>query len=203
MARKNNTAERKSIVKGIWANAKTQEFNQFEIETDYTRSIDKAIKLVTESINPDNDPSIMISVTEIVNEKTQRKVWNNTALYIEAREMCMTETEANEIYEDGEIVVKGYLYGFETQIWAYNPTSEEYVTQPFSWTTGANVTAKDARAMLAMRFEEMHKGFKVLGINHWSTSKGYTKAQDNVWFVIDADIAYERCIKEASESNES
>lgn len=202
MARTNNT-ERKSTVKGIWANAQTQEFHPFEIATDYTRSIEKAIKLVAASINPDNDPNIMISVTEIVNEKATRKVWNNAALYIEAREMCMTEAEALEINDANELVIKGHLYGFETQIWAYNPTTEEYITKPFSWTTGANVTAKDARAMLAMRFEETHEGYKVLGMNHWSTSKGYTKAQDDVWFVINEDVARERCVKEESESNES
>ena len=203
MARKNNTAERKSTVKGIWANATTQEFNQFEIETEYTRSIEKAVKLASAIINPDNRPEIMVSVSEIVNEKAQRKVWNNTALYLEAREMCMTEAEALEMNDANELVIKGCLYNFETQIWAYNPITEEYVTKPFSWTTGANVTAKDARAMLAMRFEEMHKGFKVLGLNHWTTSKGYTKAQDDVWFVINEIIARERCIKEASESDES
>lgn len=200
MARMNNMSEeRKTLVKGMVADAQLKTFEAFEVETAYTRSLEKAVKFASAILNPDNEPHIMVSVSEIVNEKAQRKVWNNAALYLESREMCMTEEEANELREDGEIVVKGFLYSFNTNIWAYNTVTQEYVTEFYSWSGGNNSTAKDARAMLAMRYEEMHPNTRVIGMHMFETSKGYTKAQDDVWYVINKEYAYEHCMKQENE----
>lgn len=199
MARTNNTAERKSTVKGIWANAETQEFNPFEIETDYTRSIEKAVKLANAIINPDNNPFIMVSVSEIVNEKAARKYYDNASMYLEALQMCLSKEDAENEVKEGEFIVKGTVYNFETQVFAYNLESNSYITRPFSWSCGNNVTARDARAMLAMRYEETHQNERVICVHDWSTSKGYSKAQDEVWFILNDEIA-QRCIKEDDES---
>lgn len=203
MARTNNTTERKSTVKGIWANAKTQEFNQFEIVTDYTRSIDKAVKLASEIINPDNDPAIMISVSEIVNEKAQRKVYDNAAMYLEAEQMCIDEEEAKEQCKENETIVKGFFYSYNTHVFYFDMNENEYKVAPFSWDSGANITARDCRAMLAMRFEETNKGCKVVAMHEWSNNKGFTKAQDTVWYILTPE-QLETCTKDANdESNES
>lgn len=202
MARTNKTnEERKTLVKGMVADAQLKTFEAFEVETAYTRSIEKAVKFASAILNPDNEPHIMVSVSEIVNEKAQRKVWNNSALYLESREMCMSEDEANELREDDEIVVKGFLYIFNTNIWAYNIVTQEYVTEFYSWSSGNNSTAKDARALLAMRYEEMHPNTRVIGMHMFETPKGYTKAQYDVWFVINKEYAYEQCMKQ--EENEA
>lgn len=201
MARtKNTNEERKTLVKGMIADAQLKTFEAFEVETAYTRSLEKAVKFASAILNPDNEPHIMVSVSEIVNEKAQRKLWNNTALYLEARKMCMSEEEANDIREDDEIVVKGFLYTFYTNVWAYNIDTHEYITEFYSWSSGYNSTAKDARAVLAMRYEKMHPNTRVIGMHTFETSKGYTKAQDNVWYVINKEFAYEHCMKQ--EENE-
>ena len=198
MARTNNT-ERKSTVKGVWIDMQTQAFNEYEIETEYTRSLDKAVKLANAIINPGNNPMIVVTVKEIVNEKAARRYYDNALLYAEARDMCMGQTEAEASVQEGEIIVKGTLYNFETQVFAYNLATQSYITRPFHWSCGNNVTARDARAMLAMRYEEMNPDERVICVHDWSTTKGYSKAQDDVWFVIDKEKARE-CMKEANES---
>lgn len=197
---KTNT-ERKSTVKGVWVNVETMERYEFTHEVEYVRTTNtaKALKLVSEIINPDNDPNIAITVQEIVNESATRKYYDNAAMYIEALQMCMSKEEAENELKEGEFIVKGTLYNFETQVFAYNLKTNEYVTKPFSWSCGNNVTARDARAMLMMRYEETHEGERVICIHDWSTSKGYSKAQDDVWFILNDETA-QRCIKEDNES---
>ena len=201
MARK-NTKERKSIVKGIWANAQTQEFNQFEIETDYTRSIEKAVKLAKAIINPDNNPAIMVSVSDIVNEKASRKYYDNAAMYLEAAQMCIDEEEAKNECKENETIVKGFYYSYNTHVFYFDMNANEYKVAPFSWDSGANITARDCRAMLTMRFEETHNGCKVITMHEWGNSKGYTKSQDTVWYILTPE-QLERCMKEESESDEN
>ena len=200
MARK-NTTERKSMVKGVWVNVETMERNEFSYEVEYVRTTNtaKALKLVSELINPDNDPNIAITVQEIVNESTTRKYYDNATMYVEALQMCMTREDAENELKEGEFIVKGTLYNFETQVFAYNLKANAYVTEPFSWSCGNNVTARDARAMLAMRYEEINPDERVICVHDWNTSKGYSKAQNDVWFILNDEIA-QRCIKEDSES---
>ena len=196
MARKENTSStRKTIVNGIWANAKTQEFNQFSVVTEYTRSTEKAVKLASAIINPDNDPAIMISVSELVQEKSARRYYDNAALYLEASQMCIDENEAKEQCKDGETIVKGLLYSYNTHVFYFDMDANEYKVTPFSWNSGANITAKDCREMLAMRFEETHKNCKVIAMHEWGNQRGYVKYQDTVWYILNAE-QLEHCIKD-------
>lgn len=189
-----NKAERKTTVKGIWANANTQEFNQFEVVTEYTRSTEKAVKLASEILNPDNDPAIMVSVSELIQEKAARKYYDNAAMYLTARQTCMTEEEAKEQCNEDETIVKGFFYTYHTCVFYFNTIENEYAVTPFTWTSGANSTARDCRAMLAMRFEEIYGGCKVIDMHEWGTSKGYTKTQDTAWFILTPE-QLERCLK--------
>lgn len=199
MARTNNkNNERKTTINGIWANAKTQEFNQFSVVTEYTRSTEKAVKLASAIINPDNDPAIMVSVSELVQEKKASKYFDNSALYLESDLMAFDENEARENCKDGQTVVKGTVYSYHTNVFYYDIKTGKYNAEPFYWSYGANVTAKDCRAMLAIRFEEMNENCKVIALDEWGTTKGYEKYQSTVWYVID-DEKLERCIKEEND----
>ena len=196
MARTNNSNnERKTTVKGIWANAKTQEFNQFSVVTEYTRSTEKAVKLARAIINPDNDSAIMVSVSELIQEKPSRLYYDNAAMYLEAEQMYMTEEEAKEQCKDGETIVKGQLYSYSTNIFYFDMNVNEYKVATFSWNSGGNITAKDCRAMLAMRFEDMHIGCKVIAMHEWGNSKCYVKHQCSVWYVLTPE-QLKSCIKE-------
>ena len=198
MVRENMT-ERKSTVKGVWIDLETHQFNEYEIVTDYTRSVDKAVKLASEQINPDNLPNIVVTVKEIVNEKQARKYYDNAAMYAEARDMCYGQAEAEDTVKENEIVVKGTLYEFDTNLFVYNIKTKEHEARKFHWSCGSNVTARDARAMLAMRYEELNPDYKVIAMNVWNNPKGYTKHETPVWFVIDKQTLQEHCMKEAKE----
>lgn len=199
MARTNNM-ERKSTIKGVWIDMQSQAFNEYEIETDYTRSLDKALKLAKEIINPDNNENIVVTVKEIVNEKAARRYYDNAAIYAEAREMCYGQAEAEDIAEEAETVVKGIVYEFDTNIFAYNTAAETYAAKAFHWSCGNNVTAKDARAMLAMRFEEINPDWRTIAMHVWGNTKGYVKRETQVWFVIDKQTLQDHCMKEDKEA---
>ena len=74
-----NTNERKSIIRGIIANPATKSFEEFEVETAYTRSEIKACELAREALNLENR-AIMVSVTEIINEAVKPIVYDAQSL---------------------------------------------------------------------------------------------------------------------------
>ncbi len=192
---KNN--ERKSMVKGMIIDTVNQSFEQFEIETSYTRSIDKAVKFATAQLNADKKPEIVITVQEIVNEKTQRKAWNNAALYLESETMTFSEDEAKEQAKENQTIVKGKLYVYFTNVFYYDVDTSEYGVKQFSWSTGRLETAKDARAMICMRFEEIEKQ-KPIAIDVYENQRGYKRSEMDAFYIIDND-RIERCYKVANE----
>lgn len=152
---------RTSTVKGIIANPQTQTFEQFEIETAYTRSAVKAVEMAREILNLDN--SVMISVTEIVNQPLVKVQYDAQSLIENMRESFGNQEEAESAAEENESVIKYELYAYSGQIWAV--AGEEYVTEFVRYFSTVKHTKVDARAFIKMRYEQENDSAQVIGIH--------------------------------------
>ena len=152
---------RTSTVKGIIANPQTQTFEQFEIETAYTRSAVKAVEMAREILNLDN--SVMISVTEIVNQPLVKVQYDAQSLIENMRESFGNQEEAESAAEENESVIEYELYAYSGQIWAV--AGEEYVTEFVRYFSTVKHTKVDARAFIKMRYEQENDSAQVIGIH--------------------------------------
>ena len=152
---------RTSTVKGIIANPQTQTFEQFEIETAYTRSAVKAVEMAREILNLDN--SVMSSVTEIVNQPLVKVQYDAQSLIENMRESFGNQEEAESAAEENESVIKYELYAYSGQIWAV--AGEEYVTEFVRYFSTVKHTKVDARAFIKMRYEQENDSAQVIGIH--------------------------------------
>lgn len=152
---------RTSTVKGIIANPQTQTFEQFEIETAYTRSAVKAVEMAREILNL--DAAVMISVTEIVNQPVVKVQYDAQSLIENMRELALSESDAKEIAQDGDQIIPFEMFKYTGQIWAVN--GEEYTTEEYTTWSTVKHTKVDARAWLKMCYEKEFEGSQVIGIH--------------------------------------
>ena len=189
MAKQENKSTRNdgrmTHVAGIIANMQEQTFTPFECDVPYARSNDKLSKSVREVMNLDD--ACMVSISEIQQTETERKVYSDAALYMCAdAESFVTEEEAKAYArENGLRVVAGKVYSYNTQVFAID-NSGDYHTDAFSWLCGDNWTAIDARAALMMRYEELN-GYHAIAIHSIESPRGYTKLEDTVYYAIGAE----------------
>lgn len=152
---------RTSTVKGIIANPQTQTFEQFEIETAYTRSAVKAVEMAREILNLDN--SVMVSVTEIINQPIVKVQYDAQSLIENMRESFENQEEAENAAAENETVIPYELYMYSSQIWAV--AGEEYATKFVRYFSTVKHTKVDARAFIKMRYEQENKSAQVIGIH--------------------------------------
>lgn len=153
---------RKSTVKGILANTKEQTFEQFEIETEYTRSNVKAAELVREAMKLDD--FVLVSVMEIVNEPVKKIEYDAQSLTEFASEIFTDEEEANKFAEANNCeLVKFERFTYTAQIWAV--IGEEYKTEFHTYVSCVKLGKVDTRAALVMNYEKQNKGAQVIGIH--------------------------------------
>ena len=152
---------RTSTVKGIIANPQTQTFEQFESETAYTRSAVKAVELAREALNL--DPTVMVSVTEIVNQPLVKVQYDAQSLIENMRESFENQEEAENAAEENEQVIGYELFAYSGQIWAVS--GEEYVTEFVRYFSTVKHTKVDARAFIKMRYEQENEFAQVIGIH--------------------------------------
>ena len=195
-ANSNRNANRTTHAVGVLVDMKEQKFTPFEVDIPYVRSIDKAAKSVAEIMQLDG--STVVSISELQQTETQRVVYDMNALYLsDAEQFADEETAKARAKEIGAKAITGTIYRYNTQVFFYDMESNEYATQPFEWVCGSNFTALDARAMLAMRFEEMHKDCRAVALHSWGNQKGYKKHEETVFYVASADLlkGCERIVK--------
>ena len=186
MAKQENKSTRNdgrtTHVIGVLVDLKNQNFQPFECDVPYVRSVEKAAKSVADVMQLTDE--IMVSISELQQTEIERKIYDNAKLYAADAEMFIEEEEAKaHAKEIGAKCVQGFIYNYQTNVW-YIDANGDYQTELFDYMCGGNFTAIDARSMLAMRFEEQHKGAKVLNIHHTESPRGFSKADDIVWYVI-------------------
>lgn len=152
---------RTSTVKGIIANPQTQTFEQFEIETAYTRSAVKAVEMAREALNL--DPAVMVSVTEIVNQPLVKVQYDAQSLIENMRESFENQEAAENAAAENETVIPYELYMYSGQIWAV--AGEEYATDFVRYFSTVKHTKVDARAFIKMRYEQENETAQVIGIH--------------------------------------
>ena len=177
---------RKTLVKGTFIDMETQEFTPFEIETEYTRSIEKAVKMVEEISGIENHNPVVF-VNELVNEKPAAIKYNNGKVYELARATYTEEEYANNEVSENETVVAIPWYEYEAQFWGYNSISDQYITDIVHDNSPLSMTKANMRMFLANSAYELC-GYEILGIHN--AVKTETK-----WFCVIANYELEMCIE--------
>lgn len=153
-----NTNERKSIIRGFMANPYTKTFDEFEIETAYTRSLTKAVEFAREELALDKD--VMLSVTEIINEPVK-------AVEYDAQSLCdfATAIDNHDDFEPTETqtVIPFTAYIYSGQIWAVS--GEDYTTEHYEVERNIKLTKVDQRVAVAMAYEKEWENWHVLGVH--------------------------------------
>lgn len=184
---KNNKrfANRETTVKGFIINTNSQEFTPFEEVISYARSAQKAVELVREKMQLDNDPSIVVTVNEIVNEAPKPIKYNESKIYEFSVAKYNKKEDAEKECPDGYEVKEIRWFEYESAYWAVN--GEEYVTDFVHDESPVGFTKVDMRAFLVMSAEQL-TGFKVIGIHN------ETKHETKLYCVIKS-IDLEKCIE--------
>ena len=184
---KNNKrfANRETVVKGFIINTNSQEFTPFEEVISYARSAQKAVELVREKMQLDNDPSIVITVNEIINEAPKPIKYNEGKIYDFSIAQYQDKEDADKQCPDGYEVKEIRWFEYEATYWATN--GEEYVTDFVHDESPVGFTTVDMRACLVMSAEQL-SGYKVIGIH------GETKHETKRYCVIES-IYLEKCIE--------
>lgn len=154
----------KTQVKGFIIDLSNGQSYPFECETEYTRSAEKAQKLVNVEELGFVDGNYAIAITELVNEKAEAKRYSNSKIIDMAINVFNDEEDAKEAAEiKNAIVRKVSMYQYDAQIWARKDNGE-YFTESFTDESPINMTKLDARAFLTM-MAESYFDCKVIGIH--------------------------------------
>lgn len=185
---------RQTLVKGVEINITTQEFNQFEEYVDYTRSLDKAKKAIEEQRGCDKDNNIVISVTELVQEKPKTVAFNVSKL-LEYGTMFYTEDDAINALTDKPdyTIVKADVWFIKGYIWYFDYTEVEYKTKLVAIDRPNKAKAHDIKAILGFEIEREYASSNDVDI---IATHDVTQTKDNVWFVINSDQLNRYCLKE-------
>ena len=166
MTTKNNKrlANRTTIVKGFVINTDTREFTPFEETISYARSTQKATKLVREKMQLDDDPSIVVTVNDIINESLKPIKYNESKIY----ELCYNrfdnENEARKAAEEDNTEYRVITwYAISSQVWAIDENGN-YLTEHYADETPMNMTKLDQRGFIRMSYEDF-SGNKVIGLH--------------------------------------
>lgn len=134
----------------------------FTCEIPYTRVINAStIEAVKKAMN--YDASVMVSITELQNEKAQPKRYSNGKIFESAREIFVDEETAKAAVKDGEIVRKFNMYAISAQIWTLD-NSGEYHTHSIIDETPVNMTKLDMVSFMKMSGSDLY-GEKVIGVH--------------------------------------
>ena len=139
-------------VKGIIFDPRTRECTDFDIMTNYTRSNAKAIEFVTEELNI--EPPIIVSITELINQKSEPKVYNNSKVIELAEEVS---------YEERENWRKATMYNITGFAWL-EVNDGQFETEFIEFDTPTNLTKTNVRQSVAMHAEELYEDCKVLAV---------------------------------------
>ena len=165
MTKNNNRfANRETVIKGFVIDLANQTQTPFEVKTAYTRSNDKAVTFAREALEIDDNPQIIVAVTEIQNEAPKPIKYNDGKIYDLAYNRFDSENEAIEAANlDGSEVRAINWYEISAQIWAFD-SDGNYITEWYANETPANLTKQNARDFMKMSYEDF-SGSKVLGIH--------------------------------------
>ena len=162
MARKyTNLENRKSIVRGQIIDTKECTFEDFEVETSYTRSDVKAASLALETLALDAS-RYMVKVNEIVNESVKPIIYDAQDLFERAAQIWISEDEFE--IADGFKVVPFANYIYTCQVWVIHKDGE-YETSEFEYEARVKLGKVDTRAALVMNHELENPNYKVIGIH--------------------------------------
>ena len=163
---KNNKrfANRETVVKGYIINTESQEFTPFEETISYARSTQKAVSLVREKMQMNDNPAIVVTVNEIINEAPKPVKYNDSKIY----ELCYNRFDAED---DAQKAAEGdnteyravTRYTISCHVWVVDGNGN-YYTQHYSDETPINMTKVDQRGFMRMSFEKA-SGDKVIGIH--------------------------------------
>ena len=179
---KNN--ERKSVVKGFKVSINNGELENkpFEIETEYTRTPEKARKFVAAILETDVN---FIIVTEIINEKREAVKYNVEALLMDGFTPSYVELEKRDEFT----IIKTNVFIYTADVFGYdaddNPFGDHYETTE----TAQSFTKVDARASVRMEYESIHDKTRVILVNNCA------KHEFDVWLAIPDDVINEYIIK--------
>lgn len=165
MTRNNNRfANRETTVKGVVINLDTQTHDNFEVKTQYTRSNEKAVAYARKAMQIDDNPMIIVAVTELVNEAPKPVKYDNDKIYEMSYAHFDGKDDAQKAAEtDGTEMRVITWYEISAQIWAIDDGGN-YITEWYADETSENMTKRDAREFVRMSYEDMN-GFKVIGIH--------------------------------------
>lgn len=166
--------ERKTVVKGFWFDADMNK-NAFEVETEYTRSDDKARKFAAKALNVNPN---MVIVTEYTNEKPEKANYNIEAILMDGYRP-LYETEKPETRED-ETAIKATVYVYSADVFGYNEFDEPIAAHYETYETAQSFTKVDARASVRMEYEGNFNARVVL-VNDCQ------KHEFKVWFIVKND----------------
>ena len=167
MTRTNRFENRQTVVKGFIINTATKDFTEYEETLAYVRSIPKAVELIREKMQLDDNPAIVITVNELINE-SPKPIKYNEGLIFELCEMAFDdEEEANNYVEtrDGFTIKKLTRYEVYGVCWTFNGINGEYETRFIAETTPLNLTKVDQRTLIKMTCEEQFDNEKVLAVH--------------------------------------
>lgn len=157
-------ANRTTIVKGFVINTETREFTPFEETISYARSTQKAAKLVREKMNLEDNPSIVVTVNEIINESLKPIKYDEAKIYKLCYNRFDNELEAQEAADTDNTECRVITwYVISGQVWAINENGQ-YLTAYYEDETPMNMTKVDQRGFLRMEYENA-SGNKVVGIH--------------------------------------
>lgn len=167
MTRNNRFENRQTVVKGFIINTETKEFTEYEETLAYVRSVPKAVEMLKEKMQLDDNPAIVITVNELINE-APKPIKYNDGLIFELCEMAFDdENEANDYVEahEGYTIKKLTRYEVYGMCWTFNNIDGEYRTRFVVETTPLNLTKVDQRALIVITCEEQFSNEKVLAVH--------------------------------------
>lgn len=168
MTNKNNKrfANRETILKGETVNLETLERSAFEITVPYVRSMQKALEVASEKLELNDDTIINPKKFEVINEAPKPIKYNNGKIYELAYNRFDTEDEAIEAAKaDVTQYRKTVYYEISGQVWAFDESTKEYITEFYADETPINMTKRDMREFLRMSYES-YRGSKAIGLHN-------------------------------------
>lgn len=190
MTTKNNKrlANRTTIVKGFVINTETREFTPFEETISYARSTQKATKLVRDKMQLDDNPSIVVTVNDIINESLKPIKYDESKIYKLRYNQFDNESEAQKAAEEDNTECRMVTwYTISGQVWAIDRNGN-YLTEHFTSETPVNMTKVDQRGFIRMKYETF-SGKKVVGIH------AVEKKPMQIYCVITPDNL-EKCVEQ-------
>ena len=169
---------KKTVVRGFIINLANGTSEPFELETDYTRTLEKAAK----QLNANAPEGFQYVATELVNEKAEPIVYDASLLMNYAKFDSIEEESANEFAESllhGTVrKAANWLYHGDVWMRSIEPIATyedgngiaretyQYLTECVTDTSVLNLTKTEIRSFIAMSAESLNNGFKCIGVSN-------------------------------------